>query len=202
MHTTIKFLSIISSTSYKNGVTMVYLNTRHIAAIAMCAALWGVVNAYIAPIFWNATHMPFFCDMLGIILLTLILWWTRKLGAATITGIITTIITLILNPYATQSLAFIATSIVFDILTRLIGYQNCLDKPLSSIVSLLFISVVSTAVAGVIIGNLFMNPNLLTTMFGGVTFFAALHAVGGVIGSTIGLVLVRALSTRITTPKV
>jgi len=71
-----------------------------------------------------------------------------------------------------------------------------------SVISLLFASVASTAVAGIVIGNLFMNPNFLMTMFGGVAFFSVLHAAGGAIGGTIGVVLIKALSTRISLPKV
>lgn len=183
------------------GVTMAHFTSREITAIIMCAALWSVLSAYIAPIFWNATHMPFFCDMLGIISLTLVLWWTRKFGTVTITGIIATIITLTLNPYATQFFGFTAAAVVFDILTKLIGYRNCLDRPLLSIVSLLSTSTAAAAVAGVIIGNLFMNLNYLTATFGGVTFFVILHAAGGAIGGAIGLMIIKALSTRISLQK-
>ena len=177
---------------------MAYFTSRDIAAIAMCAALWSVLGAYIAPIFWRATHMPFFCDIVGIISLILALWWIRKFGAVTITGITATIITLMLNPYATHFFGFTTASVVFDILTRLIGYQNCLEKPILSVISLLFASVISTAIAGIAIGNLFMNP----APFGGVAFFSVLHAAGGVIGGTIGVALIKALSTRISLPKV
>jgi len=181
---------------------MTYMSSRDIAAIAMCAALWSVLSAYIAPIFWRTTNMPFFCDMLGIISLILALWWIRKFGAITITGITATIITLILNPDATHFFGFTTASVVFDILTRLIGYQNCLQKPILGVISLLFASVISTAIAGIVIGNLFMNPNFLASMFGGVAFFSVLHAAGGFIGGTIGVALIKALSTRISLPKV
>jgi len=181
---------------------MTYFTSRDIAAIAMCAALWSVLSAYIAPIFWRTTNMPFFCDMVGIISLILALWWIRKFGAVTVTGITATIITLMLNPSATHFFGFTTASVVFDILTRLIGYQNCLEKPMISVISLLFTSIVSTAVAGVVIGTLFMNPNALMSVYGGVAFFSVLHAAGGVIGGTIGLMLTKALSTRISLPKV
>ena len=137
--------------------------------------------------------MPFFCDMLGIILLILALWWIRKFGAVTVTGIIATVITLMLNPYATHFFGFTTASVVFDIVARLIGYQNCLEKPILSVISLLLTSITSTAIAGIVIGNLFMNP----APFGGVAFFSVLHAAGGAIGGTIGIVLIKALSTRI-----
>ncbi|MGQ9460451.1 MAG: hypothetical protein ACUVRA_04400 [Candidatus Bathyarchaeaceae archaeon] len=171
---------------------MTYFSTRDIIAIAMCAALWAVLGITIAPIFWRLTHMPFLCDMIGVIVLILALWWTRRLGAATLTGVIATILTLILRPEATHFFGFMAASVVFDALTRLIGYRNCLDRPIPSAISLLSVSIISTAVAGLIIGLFFMNIKAI----GGLTFFAGLHASGGFIGGVIGLTVVRALIAR------
>jgi hypothetical protein len=185
------------------GVTnLAYFTSKHIAAIAISAALYGVLSAYAAPIFWRATHLPFFCDTLGIFTFILVLWWIRKFGAVTMTGIIATIITLILNPFSTQFLGFTVASIIFDVLTKLIGYRNSLEKPKLSVISLLFASLVSTATAGTIIGYIFMDSNFLLTFFGGVTFFAILHAAGGVIGGIIGIFLTKTLSTRINLAKV
>ena len=175
---------------------MTYFSTRDVAAMAMCAALWAALSITIAPIFWELTHMPFLCDMIGVILLILALWWAKKFGTATVTGVIATILTLISRPGATHFFGFMAASVVFDALARLIGYRNCLERPIPSAISLLFISISSTAVAGLIIGNLFMNPNLIATMFGCVAFFVGLHAVGGFIGGVIGLTIVRALMAR------
>lgn len=186
----------------KRCYCLVYFTSKQVAAIAISAALYGVLSAYIAPIFWNATHLPFFCDTLGMFAFILVLWWVRKFGAVTMTGIIATIITLTLNPYSTQFIGFTAASIVFDILTKLVGYKNSLEKPKLSIISLLFASLVSTAIAGIIIGYVFMNPNFLISLFGGVAFFAVLHATGGIIGAIIGIILTRALSTRINLAKV
>lgn len=185
------------------GVTdLVYFTSKHIAAIAISAALYGVLSAYVAPIFWRATHLPFFCDTLGIFAFILVLWWVRKFGAVTMTGIIATIITLTLNPYSTQFLGFTAAGIIFDVLTKLIGYRNSLEKSKLSVMSLLFASLVSTATAGIIIGYIFMDSNFLLTSFGGVAFFAVLHAAGGVIGAIIGISLIKTLSTRINLAKV
>lgn len=185
------------------GVTrLAYFTSKHIAAIAISAALYGVLSAYVAPIFWGATHLPFFCDTIGIFAFILVLWWVRKFGAVTVTGIIATIVTLTLNPYSTQFFGFTAASIVFDVLTKLVGYKNSLEKPKLSVISLLFASLVSTAIAGIIIGYIFMNQTYLITWFGGVTFFAILHATGGVIGAIVGITLTKALSTRINLAKV
>ena len=180
---------------------MFYFTTRDITAITMCAALWGVLSAYFAPVFWKATHLPFFCDMLGIVLLILVMWWVGKFGAITTTGIIATIITLMLYPIGTQFLGFTAASVVFDVLTRLIGIQKSPEKSALRLISVFLTALASTAVAGFIIGSLFMDPGVLLTVFGGVTFFVVLHVVGGAIGGTIGLTLIKALSIRISLQK-
>ena len=171
-------------------------STRDIVAIAMCAALWAVLGTTIAPIFWRLTGMPFLCDMIGVIVLILALWWTRRFGAATLTGVIATILTLTLRPGATHFFGFMAASVVFDVLARLIGYRNCLERPIPSAISLLSISIASTAVAGFIIGLFFMN----IASMGGLAFFAGLHALGGFIGGVIGLTVLRALMARRVTP--
>jgi hypothetical protein len=176
---------------------LTYFTSKHVAAIAISAALYGVLSAYIAPIFWNATHLPFFCDTIGIFAFILVLWWIRKFGAVIITGIIATIITLLLNPAQMQFFGFTAASIVFDILAKLVGYRNSLEKPRLSIISLLIIAFISTAVAGFIIGYLFMNANTLAALFGSIFFFASLHASGGVAGAIVGIILTKTLSTRI-----
>ncbi|MEM3641204.1 MAG: hypothetical protein QXH37_04725 [Candidatus Bathyarchaeia archaeon] len=176
---------------------MAYFTSKQVAAIAITAALYGVLSAYIAPIFWGATHLPFFCDTLGTFAFILILWWVRKFGAVIAVGVIATIVTLTLNPYSTQFFGFTTASMVFDILTKFIGYKNSLEKPKLSVISLLFTSVASTATAGTIIGYIFMNPNFLMQWFGGIAFFIILHATGGVIGAIVGITLTKALSTRI-----
>ncbi|RLI33286.1 hypothetical protein DRO56_02060 [Candidatus Bathyarchaeota archaeon] len=175
---------------------MVYFNTRDIAAFSLFGALWAVLSVTISPIFWSLTHLPFLCDMIGISILTLTLWWTRKFGAILMTGIIATIVTLAIRPSATHFFGFLAASLLLDILTRSIGYKRCLSKAITAMICLLGFSIISTAFAGVIIGALFMNPYFLTKMFGSLTFFAALHATGGVIGGVLGIVLIRALETR------
>ena len=93
-------------------------------------------------------------------------------------------------------LGFMAASILFDILTRTIGYSNCFEKPLPSTISIISFSTICAGAAGLIIGSIFMNLNPI----GIVITFAATHAVGGIIGGIFGLTLVNALKTRITIP--
>jgi hypothetical protein len=172
---------------------MAYFNTRDIVAIIMCAALWAVLNNTLSPIFWQMTHMPFLCDFLAFTSLILVAWWTRKFGAVSLTGLIVTILTL---QGGSHMLGFMAASILFDILTRTIGYSNCFEKPLPSTISMIAFSTICAGAAGLIIGTVFMNLNPIWTVIA----FASTHAVGGIFGGIFGLILVNALQTRITIP--
>ncbi|MCK4320384.1 hypothetical protein KAW11_02110 [Candidatus Bathyarchaeota archaeon] len=174
---------------------MAYFNTRDITAIIMCAALWAVLNNTLSPVFWRMTHMPFLCDFLAFTSLILVAWWTRKFGAISLTGFIVTLLTFALRG-GSHMLGFMAASILFDILTRTIGYSNCFEKPLSSTISMISFSTICAGTAGLIIGTVFMNLNPIWT----VITFAANHAIGGIIGGIFGLILVNALKTRITIP--
>lgn len=175
---------------------MTYFNSRDVAAIVMCVALLGVFNALISPVFWRLTHLPFLCDLLGFASLILGVWWTRKFGTATIIGLISTPINFYLNPTGAHFLGFTAASIVFDVLIRLVGYKVCFGGLKSSVVSLVSLSAVCAAVAGFIIGSLFMNPNFLAMMFGNILFFVGLHVVGGILGGSVGVIMIKSLEVR------
>jgi len=175
---------------------MVYFTSRDISAIALSASLWAVINWLIAPIFWELTHLPILCDMVGVSLLTLTVWWTRKPGAASFMGLVATILNLILRPGSLHFLGFTVASVAFDAATALIGYKNCLERGRVSYASLVIISLASTIIAGLIIGSFFMNPTFLSNMFGGLMVFAALHGAGGIIGGVLGIVFVMGLEMR------
>jgi len=177
---------------------MPYFTTRDLAAMAVSGAFWAVVNILISPIFWQLTHMPFLCDLLAFLSLTLVVWWTRKFGAASMTGIVVTALTLVLRPGAFQIFGFMAASAVFDVLVKVTGYGNCLEKPLRGAVCLILFSLLSAGVAGAVIGIFFMGFSTLLAIFA----FAGLHAIGGLIGGTLGVVLVRALIARRITPTI
>jgi len=177
-----------------------YLSSRDLSAIALFAALWGVLNWTVAPIFWRLTHLPILCDMLAASLLILTVWWTRRLGAATLMGLIATVLNFLLRPGALHFLGFTAASILFDVAAWAVGYGSLSRRGLGSAL-LLVISVASTFVAGLIIGSLFMNPVFLARRYGGVLFFALLHAAGGVIGGLLGVAIVGGLEARGVTPK-
>jgi len=174
---------------------MTYFNTREVAAIAIFAALWGVLNSIFAPIVFRMIGLPILCDMIGFAILALTVWWIRKFGAVTAVGLIATVINFIFNPYGVHFLGFTAATVVFDITMKLIGYNKCFKKPLFTNVSVLLVSILSAAVAGMIIGAFFMVAPTLAR-WGFILGWAGLHAVGGVIGAFIGIVLIAGLTTR------
>jgi hypothetical protein len=174
---------------------MTYFNSRDIAAIAMCAALWGVLNSIFSPMVFSITHLPLLCDLIGFTILTVAAWWIRKFGAITAIGLIATIINFVLNPQALTFLGFTAAALVFDLISTLAGFNNFFKKAFNTAIIAIIISTLSAAVAGFIIGSFFMAGSALS-LWGGVSGWAGLHAVGGVIGGTIGAFLVTALTSR------
>jgi signal transduction histidine kinase len=174
---------------------MTYFNSRDIAAIALCAALWGVLNSIFSPMVFSITHLPLLCDLIGFTILTVAAWWIRKFGAITSIGLIATIINFALNPQAITFLGFTAAAFVFDLTAALTGFNNFFKKAFNTAIIAIIISTLSAAIAGFIIGAFFMTGPALS-LWGGVAGWAGLHAVGGVIGGTIGASLVTSLNSR------
>lgn len=174
---------------------MTYLSTRDVAAIAICGALWGVLNILFAPLFFRATGMPFLCDLIGFAVLILGAWWIRKFGALTIVGFIATVINFALGGGA-QFLGFTAAAIFFDVVISVIGFSKAFRTPVTTVTIMMIISILSAAVAGTLIGMFFMVGVPLLTQWGGVAGWAGLHMIGGIIGGIIGITLVSALKKR------
>jgi hypothetical protein len=170
---------------------MTFFNSRNVAAIALCSSVWAVVNAFTGPIFWNATHLPFFCDILGFSSLTLVAWWTKRFGAVTFTGVVATLINFLVGGNV-FFIGFTAASVVFDLVTRAVGYNNLFSRPYVSHALMIFLAAGAASVAGFIIAPVFMNMQVLS----GIVTFAGLHAVGGILGGLAGVSLVKALKVR------
>lgn len=179
---------------------MGYFDTRDIAAVSISASLWAVLNWLVAPIFWELTHTPILCDMIGTSQFVLTLWWTKKPGSVTFMGVVATVLNFILRPGALHFLGFTASSIVFDAAAVVLLKKDYLDS-IRGALTLVILSLISTFVAGAIIGSFFMNPLLLSNMYGGVIFFAGLHAAGGVVGGTLGVVITKGLDARQVFPR-
>jgi hypothetical protein len=136
--------------------------------------------------------MPSLCDMLAFATLILVIWWTQRFGAASLVGLIVTVMTFSVNSTAFQMLGFLAASIAFDIITRLLSYERLFQNLARGGVMLAVISVLSAGLAGAIIGGFVMGLGTAQAIFA----FAGLHAIGGLIGAKIGVVLVHALVIR------
>lgn len=173
---------------------MPYFNAKTLASIAICASLWGVLNTILSPVFFRMFGLPFLCDLIGFAVLILAAWWIRKFGAITLIGLIATGINFAFGG-GIQFLGFTAASIFFDATSRTIGYSNSFKKPTFTFASMITISVLSAALAGYIIGILFMATPALAA-WGGALGWAGLHAIGGVIGGVIGVSLIIALNNR------
>ena len=171
---------------------MPYFETRDISGIAIFAALWGILNVTLSPAFFKLFHLPFLCDLIGFASITLAVWWVRKLGTATLVGVIATIMNFMLRPTAMHFIGFTAASVVFDVLAFIPGYERLFKQ---RILGLIIISVISAAVAGLIIGSFLMAPTALQR-WGGVLGWAGLHAIGGIIGGIVGVSLMNALVIR------
>ena len=170
---------------------MTFLNSRIVAAIALSSSAWAIINAYMGPIFWAATSLPFLCDILGFSSLTLVAWWTKRFGAVTLTGLVATLINFLVGGNV-FFLGFTAASIVFDVMTRAAGYNNLFSRPYVSQGLMIFLAAASASVAGFIIAPVFMSMQVIS----GIVTFAGLHAVGGVLGGLAGVSLVKALKVR------
>lgn len=174
---------------------MAYFTVRDIVAISLFAALWGILNATLAPIIFNMFGIPVFCDMIGFMSLILAVWWIKKLGTASAVGLVATIINFVFRPGATHFLGFTAASVVFDVLIWIFRYDNCFKQRLIGAVFLIVASTVSAAVAGFIIGTFFMaTPQL--AKWGGVIGWVLLHIAGGIVGWLLGFILMVSLESR------
>jgi hypothetical protein len=159
------------------------------------SALWGVLNSIFSPIVFRIFGLPILCDMIGFAVLSLTVWWVRKPGAATMVGLVATIINFIFNPGGVFFLGFTAASIVFDSAAFLLSFYRSFRKTSLTLILLLCVSVLSATVAGLIIGTYFMASPALAS-WGGVLGWAGLHALGGIIGGIIGVAAIAGLVSR------
>lgn len=172
-----------------------YFNSREITGIAICAALWGILNWLYAPIFFQMFGLPLLCDIIGFASIILAVWWVGKPGTPTLTGLVATAINFITRPTAIHFLGFTAASILFDIIMTGLSYKRIYGSRRLRVLGLLLNSIISAAFAGLIIGLFFMDPKALLK-WGGAIGWSGLHAIGGAIGGVIGVTIVEALINR------
>lgn len=137
-------------------------------------------------------HLIFFSEITGVSLLILSMWLAQKPVVPTLMGLASTIFILRLRPDNIYILGFMATCITFEVITSVVGYQNILSRSRVNFIIVILISIISTAAAGFIIGNLFMI-DLISKMAVNILTFTALHGIGGLIGGVLGITIVRVI---------
>lgn len=167
------------------------MDSKTIAVSAIFGSLWGVINFSISPYFFRLTHLPFFCDIIGLVSLFSAIWVTRKLGTGTLVGIVATIITLMLRGNAFYFIGFTVASILLDIIIWFIGYERVFTNKM--IIYIPATSILVTAIGGLIIGAFFMNYKEIIA----VLTWSSLHAIGGLIASILVVPIIKALEKRL-----
>ncbi len=171
------------------------MSSRQVAAVALAAALWGVLNSFFSPVLFSLTGLPVLCDLIGFTVLTVSAWWIRKLGAATAIGLVATAINFALNPQAVIFLGFTVASPVFDLAFSAIGYKGTFSNHRRTFGAGIMVSVLSAAVAGGVIGFFFMAGPAMA-VWGGVAGWVGLHVSGGLVGGALGGLLTTMLAVR------
>jgi len=171
------------------------VSSKVISVAAIFGALWGVINYLIAPVFFRATRLPFFCDIVGLLALFSAIWVARKFGTGILVGITATVVTLVLRPGAFYFIGFTIASVFIDVLTYIVKYKRVFGSQLYIFVPI--IGVVSAFIAGIIIGAFFMGYTTIEA----VIWWGILHGVGGLLASIIIVPVIKGLEKRIGPPE-
>jgi hypothetical protein len=151
-----------------------HFSTVDIALLGVFCALWTTLNLTLARLGFAWFGLPIFCDFAAFFTLLLGTWAIGKFGAATLIGVIGSIVTVLFGG-STTTFGFALSAVFFDILT-LANHHKFLLKPYNVIVAVLA-TVTSAYIAGVIIGVFFMYRPLDWAL----TFWGGWHLFGGVI---------------------
>ncbi|MEM3627887.1 MAG: hypothetical protein QXJ11_06345 [Candidatus Bathyarchaeia archaeon] len=167
------------------------LTAQDIALVGFFCALWTVLNLNVGPMGFQLWRLPILCDFSVFFTLLLTTWATGKFGTASMVGVIGAIIVLMLRP-SPHMIGFALSAILFDMLMFASKHKICL-KP-RHIVTTIFATIISAYFAGAIIGIFFSNKTLeWATIEWALTFWGALHLLGGILSLAITLPVIGAL---------
>jgi len=161
--------------------------TRYIALVSLLSAFSGVLQVFVAPIIFSVIQLPFGHDVIVFFSLLLSVWIVRRFGGATGVGVISTLVVLFLRPGMFLVIGFTISSFVFDLLMFIIKHKITFEK--KNIMAVSLSTVLSTYIAGVIIGLAFMGGTLLWSF----SIWGPLHAVGGAISLILSFPILAAL---------
>lgn len=164
-----------------------YFTPLDIALISIFCALWTALNLTLGRLGFAWFGLPIFCDFAVFFTLLLLTWATGKFGTASITGIIGSIIVLMLTA-SSHILGFAASAILFDLLMTISHHK--INNKIFNLATAALATLTSAYFAGVIIGVLF-TPN--KTLEWALTFWGGWHLVGGIIGAAVTLPIIGVL---------
>jgi len=160
--------------------------TTNIALIGIFSALWVALNLTVAPLGFTLTHLPTIHSAIIFVTLLLAAWTTEQYGAASLVGIIGSVI-VVLAGGPLPVLGFVPAAIIFDLLFLLNNHKVNL-KPINVAIAVLA-SLVCAYVAAVVNGLLILHLEPVFTF----TFWAGWNILGATIGFAMAFPIIGAL---------
>lgn len=178
-------------TDKKRKIPERYLSTRYLILIGILSALWITLQLTIGPLGFELLRLPVLCDVAAYSTLILAVWILGRFGGASLVGIIGSTVILFLRPGAFQILGFAASAVLFDALCLTIRHK--VFTRTVNIVVVSVVTIVSAYFAGAVIGLVFMANLPYWSVSWALTYWAGLHALGGLLSLLITLPVVGAL---------
>jgi len=179
------------NTKREKGVSKRYSGTVDLIFVGILSALWIVLHLTIGPLGFALFRLPVFCDVAAYLTLLLAVWIFGRFGGASLVGIIGSAVTLLLRPEALQILGFAASGVLFDALCLAVRHEAF--AKVANIVVVSVITIVSAYFAGALIGSVFMTTLPYWSLSWALTYWAGLHALGGLLSLFIALPVIGAL---------
>lgn len=168
-----------------------YFTAVDVALIGVFCALWAVLNLTLGPLGFAWFGLPIFCDFSVFFTLLLVVWITSKFGAASLVGVIGSIIILFVRA-SPHIFGFAVSAVLFDILMSTNHHK--LDAKAKNMITATSVTMLCAYFAGVIIGIFFTNKPLnWTTLEWALTFWGGWHLIGGIISIAITLPIIGVL---------
>jgi len=165
-----------------------YLKSVDIALIGIFCALWVALNLTLGPLSFRLFALPILCDFAAFFSLLLVTWVTGKFGAASVVGIIGSIIVL-LTGASLHIIGFAASAVVFDML--MCANHHRLHSKARNIAVAALVTAISAYFAGAVVGIFFMGmPLEEATVRWALTFWGGWHLIGGVMSVAITLPII------------
>jgi hypothetical protein len=148
-----------------------YLTTVDIALTAVFCAVYVILNLILGPLSFTLTQLPAIHTIGVFFSLIIVAWITGRYGTSSMTGIIGSILAMLISGIPVM-IGFLPAAIIFDLL--LIANHHKIRMSAYSWAVTAIATLVSGYIAGVVIGVIFMPFTLLVAM----TFWAVWTTIG------------------------